>query len=150
MREKHCWLAGDWRLLLEWCERKILLAGAGAEQHNMVIHMNLVGPPANARGPPTCHTPAELSHANQLARRPQREWSPRVSTTALRPASVVRRHKHDLGTRHRASSVPRAVPGEGPTAQPHKPSQIQHEEEVQPRTKRHRPPPASVFFTEPF
>jgi len=34
VREKHCWLVGGWRLLLEWCERKILLAGAGAEQQN--------------------------------------------------------------------------------------------------------------------
>ena len=32
MREKHYWLVGGWRLLLEWCERKILLAGAEAEQ----------------------------------------------------------------------------------------------------------------------
>jgi len=31
VREKHCWLVGGRRLLLEWCERKILLAGAGAE-----------------------------------------------------------------------------------------------------------------------
>ena len=30
VRGKHCWLAGGWRLLLEWCERKTLLAGAGA------------------------------------------------------------------------------------------------------------------------
>jgi len=22
VREKHCWLVGSWRLLLEWCERK--------------------------------------------------------------------------------------------------------------------------------
>jgi len=36
VREKYCWLAG-WRLLLEWCERKTLLAGAGAEQQNRVI-----------------------------------------------------------------------------------------------------------------
>ena len=33
VREKHCWLAGGWRLLLEWCERKILLVGAGAKQN---------------------------------------------------------------------------------------------------------------------
>ena len=32
MREKQCWLVGGWRLLLELCERKILLAGAGAEK----------------------------------------------------------------------------------------------------------------------
>jgi len=37
VREKHCWLAGGWSLLLEWCERKTLLAGAGAEQQNRVI-----------------------------------------------------------------------------------------------------------------
>ena len=37
VREKHCWLAGGWRLLLEWCERKTLLAGAGAEQQNRVF-----------------------------------------------------------------------------------------------------------------
>jgi len=37
VREKHCWLSGGWRLLLEWCERKILLAGAGAEQQIRVI-----------------------------------------------------------------------------------------------------------------
>ena len=27
VREKYCWLAGGWWLLLVWCERKILLAG---------------------------------------------------------------------------------------------------------------------------
>jgi len=27
MRGKYYWLAGGWRLLLEWCERKTLLAG---------------------------------------------------------------------------------------------------------------------------
>ena len=27
VREKYCWLAGDWRLVLKLCERKILLAG---------------------------------------------------------------------------------------------------------------------------
>jgi len=32
VREKYCWLTGGWRLLLEWCERKTLLAGARAEQ----------------------------------------------------------------------------------------------------------------------
>jgi len=37
VKEKHCWLAGGWRLLLEWCERKTLLTGAGAEQQNRVI-----------------------------------------------------------------------------------------------------------------
>ena len=42
VREKHCWLAGGWRLLLEWCERKILLAGAGAKQQNRVIGATLV------------------------------------------------------------------------------------------------------------
>jgi len=31
VREKHYWLVGGWRLLLEWCERKTLLAGARAE-----------------------------------------------------------------------------------------------------------------------
>jgi len=36
VREKHCWLVGGWGLLLEWCERKTLLAGAGAEQQNMI------------------------------------------------------------------------------------------------------------------
>ena len=30
MRKKHCWLAGGWRLLPEWCEKKTLLAAAGA------------------------------------------------------------------------------------------------------------------------
>jgi len=42
VREKHCWLAGGWRLLLEWCERKTLLAGAGAEQQNRVITTHLL------------------------------------------------------------------------------------------------------------
>jgi len=36
VRKKHCWLAVGWRLLLEWCERKTLLTGAGAEQQNRV------------------------------------------------------------------------------------------------------------------
>jgi hypothetical protein len=27
MREKYCWLTGDWWLVLNWCERKALLAG---------------------------------------------------------------------------------------------------------------------------
>ncbi|XP_039823375.1 uncharacterized protein LOC120685486 [Panicum virgatum] len=36
VREKYCWLVGGWRLLLEWCERKTMLAGAGAEQPNRV------------------------------------------------------------------------------------------------------------------
>ena len=37
VRKKHCWLAGSRRLLLEQCERKTLLAAAGAEQVNSVI-----------------------------------------------------------------------------------------------------------------
>ena len=37
MREKHCWLAGGWRLLLEWYERKTLLAGWGLLEQNRVI-----------------------------------------------------------------------------------------------------------------
>ena len=53
MREKHCWLAGGWRLLLEWCERKTLLAGAGAEQQNRVIDVSvIVAPKLDALG---CH-----------------------------------------------------------------------------------------------
>jgi len=36
VREKHCWLAGGWRLLLEWCERKTLLAGWRLLEQNMV------------------------------------------------------------------------------------------------------------------
>ena len=40
MREKYFWLVGDWRLLLEWCERKTLLAGAGEEEQNMVHILN--------------------------------------------------------------------------------------------------------------
>jgi hypothetical protein len=28
VREKYCWLAGGWWLVLNWCERKVLLAGA--------------------------------------------------------------------------------------------------------------------------
>jgi hypothetical protein len=27
VREKYCWLAGGWWLVLNWCERKTLLAG---------------------------------------------------------------------------------------------------------------------------
>jgi hypothetical protein len=27
VREKYCWLAGGWWLVLNWCERKALLAG---------------------------------------------------------------------------------------------------------------------------
>jgi hypothetical protein len=27
VREKYCWLAGGWSLVLKWCERKALLAG---------------------------------------------------------------------------------------------------------------------------
>jgi hypothetical protein len=27
VREKYCWLNGDWWLMLNWCERKALLAG---------------------------------------------------------------------------------------------------------------------------
>ena len=45
MREKYCCLAGGWRLLLEWYERKTLLAGAGAEQQNRVIVANIKYPP---------------------------------------------------------------------------------------------------------
>jgi hypothetical protein len=26
VREKYCWLAGGWWLVLNWCERKALLA----------------------------------------------------------------------------------------------------------------------------
>ena len=37
VREKHYWLAGGWRLLLEWCERKILLAGWRLLEQNKVI-----------------------------------------------------------------------------------------------------------------
>ena len=29
VREKNCWLVGGWRLLLEWCERKILVVAGG-------------------------------------------------------------------------------------------------------------------------
>jgi hypothetical protein len=32
VREKYCWLAGGWWLMLNWCERKALLAGQPAEQ----------------------------------------------------------------------------------------------------------------------
>jgi len=38
VREKYCWLIGGWRLLLEWCERKTLLTGAGAEQVVLGLH----------------------------------------------------------------------------------------------------------------
>jgi hypothetical protein len=44
VRENYCCLAGGWRLLLEWCERKILLAGAGAEQQNIVSSCDLKRP----------------------------------------------------------------------------------------------------------
>jgi hypothetical protein len=27
VREKYCWLTGGWWLVLNWCERKALLAG---------------------------------------------------------------------------------------------------------------------------
>jgi len=36
VREKHCWLAGGWRLLLEWCERKTLLASWRLLEQNRV------------------------------------------------------------------------------------------------------------------
>ena len=42
VREKHCWLAGGGRLLLEWCERKTLLAGWRLlEQTNFYINRSL-------------------------------------------------------------------------------------------------------------
>ena len=36
VREKYCWLAGGWRLVLELCERKILLAGWRNQTANIV------------------------------------------------------------------------------------------------------------------
>ena len=36
MREKHCWLAGGWRLMLERCERKTLLSWRLVELPNTV------------------------------------------------------------------------------------------------------------------
>jgi len=40
VREKHCWLARGWRLLLEWCERKTLLAGWRLLEQNRVFDLN--------------------------------------------------------------------------------------------------------------
>jgi len=37
VREKYCWLAGGWRLVLELCKRKILLAGWRNQTANRVI-----------------------------------------------------------------------------------------------------------------
>ena len=37
MREKYCWLADDWKLVLERCERKILLGWRLLELRNRVI-----------------------------------------------------------------------------------------------------------------
>ena len=36
VRERYCWLAGGWRLVLERCERKILLAGWRSQTANRV------------------------------------------------------------------------------------------------------------------
>ena len=36
VRKKYCWLAGGWRLLLELCERKIVLAGWSNQTANRV------------------------------------------------------------------------------------------------------------------
>jgi hypothetical protein len=38
VREKYCWLAGDWWLVLNWCKRKALLAGS---QPNKVLELGL-------------------------------------------------------------------------------------------------------------
>ena len=32
VREKYCWLTGGWKLVLERCERKILLGVVGAAE----------------------------------------------------------------------------------------------------------------------
>jgi len=37
VRGKYCWLAGGWMLVLEWCERKIMLADWRSSQANRVI-----------------------------------------------------------------------------------------------------------------
>ena len=37
VREKYCWLAGGWKLVLERCERKILLGWRVLELPNRVI-----------------------------------------------------------------------------------------------------------------
>ena len=41
VREKYCWLAGGWRLVLELCERKMLLAGWRNQTTNRVIKSRL-------------------------------------------------------------------------------------------------------------
>ena len=43
MREKYCWLAGGWRLVLELCERKILLAGWRNQTANKSLSVLGVG-----------------------------------------------------------------------------------------------------------
>jgi len=37
VRGKYWWLVGGWMLVLEWCERKILLADWRSSQANRVI-----------------------------------------------------------------------------------------------------------------
>ena len=37
MREKYCWADWNWRLELEWCERKVLLGWSWSNKPNAVI-----------------------------------------------------------------------------------------------------------------
>ena len=39
VRKKYCWLAGGWRRLLKWRERKTLLAAAGADKNRVTCYV---------------------------------------------------------------------------------------------------------------
>jgi len=45
VRKKHCWLVGGWRLLLEWYEKKILLASWRSSAANGVVVAPVAGWP---------------------------------------------------------------------------------------------------------
>jgi len=60
MREKYCWLAGGYWLVLVWCERKTLLAGCREQS----VH----------RAAATAPFPA--SDANQSSRQQQTRFIP--------------------------------------------------------------------------
>jgi len=47
VREKYCWLAGGWKLVLERCERKTLLGWRLLELPNRVIEVRRYGPAAD-------------------------------------------------------------------------------------------------------
>jgi len=54
MREKYCWLAGGWKLVLKQCERKTLLGWMLLELPNKVMDSSRILTKVSGSGDPVC------------------------------------------------------------------------------------------------